>query len=303
MEKAPTIDELERRFALPRIAHVVAGNGGLPKVRITTPQAEAEMYLHGAQVTSWRPAGREEAIFLSEHSHWQEGDAIRGGIPICFPWFRAKADDPKAPTHGFVRTTAWRLDSVTQAGRGVTVSMSTESNASTKRWWSADFNLVHRVTVGDELKLELVVTNTGATSLRFEEALHTYYKVGFVGTVRLRGLEGVTYLDNTDSNRQKTQLGDLIMAKQTDYAYVNSPLALEVLDPLLNRRIRITKENSLTTVVWNPWRDGAKFLPDLGDDEWQHMACAEASNVLGFAVNLVPGGQHTMTATMRVDDL
>jgi glucose-6-phosphate 1-epimerase len=303
MGQAPTVDELDRRFALPGIAHVVAGNGGLPKVCITTPLAEAEMYLHGAQVTSWRPAGREEVIFLSKHSHWQEGDAIRGGIPVCFPWFRAKADDPKAPAHGFVRTKAWQLDSVTQAGRGVTVSMSTESNADTKRWWAADFYLVHRVTVGDELKLELAVTNTGATSLRFEEALHTYHKVGFVGTVRLRGLDRVTYLDNTDSNRQKTQLGDLIMAKQTDNAYVNTQLALELLDPLLNRRIRIAKQNSLTTVVWNPWSDGTKSLPDLGDDEWQHMACAEVSNVLGFAVHLAPGGQHTMTATTRVDDL
>jgi len=303
MGTIPTIEELDRRFAIAGIAHAVAGNGGLPKVRITTPEAEAEMYLHGAQVTSWKPTGEEEVIFLSKHSHWQDGNAIRGGIPICFPWFRAKADDANAPAHGFVRTKAWQLDSVTQTARVVTVSMSTKSDEGTKRWLPADFSLVHRVTFGDELKLELAVTNTGTTSLRFEEALHTYHRVGHIEAVRLRGLDGVSYLDNAESNRQKTQRGDVLMTKKTDNAYLNTQLALEVLDPELHRRIRIAKENSFTTVVWNPWGEGAKSLPDLGDDEWRQMACAEPSNVLGFAVDLAPGRQHTMSATIRVEDL
>ena len=303
MGTATTIEELDRRFGIPGSAHAAAGNGGLPKVRITTPQAEGEMYLHGAHVTSWKPSGREEVLFVSKRSHWQDGDAIRGGIPICFPWFRAKADDPKAPAHGFVRTKPWQLDSVTQAGRVVTVSMSTESDEGTKRWWPGGFSLVHHVTFGDELKLELAVTNTGTTSLRFEEALHTYHRVGHIKTVRLRGLDGATYLDNTDSNRQKTQLGDLVITKQTDNAYLNTQVALEVLDPELHRRIRIAKENSFTTVVWNPRSQGAKSLPDLGDDEWQQMLCAEASNVLGFAVDLAPGGRHRMSAAIRVEDL
>src|SRR5580698_3974847 len=97
------ISDLNDRFAITGIAKIVAGNGGLPKVQITSPAASVEIYLHGAQLTSWRPAGSEEVIFLSEHSRWEDGRAIRGGIPVCFPWFRAKADDPKAPAHGFVR--------------------------------------------------------------------------------------------------------------------------------------------------------------------------------------------------------
>ena len=153
------------------------------------------------------------------------------------------------------------------------------------------------------MKLELAVTNTGTTSFRLEEALHTYHRVGHVDNIRLRGLDGVTYLDNTDSNREKMQYGDVVLASQTDSAYLNTRHALELVDRELRRRIRIVKENSLTTVVWNPWREGAQALSDLGDDEWQQMVCAEASNILGFAVNLAPGERHTMKASIGVADL
>jgi len=303
MGTIPTIEELDSRFAIAGIAHVVAGNGGLHKVCITSPAASAEMYLHGAHITSWKPRSAEEVIFLSKHSRWEEGRAIRGGIPICFPWFRAKADDPNAPPHGFVRTKAWQLESINSDGDAVTVGMSTGSDESTRKWWPADFRLVYRVTFGIELKLELTVTNSGTTSLRFEEALHTYHRVGHIKNIHIRGLDGVTYLDNTDSNREKVQHGDVVIVSQTDRAYVNSQQTLELVDPGLHRRIYITKENSLTTVVWNPWRDGAQTMPDLGDDEWQQMVCAEASNVLGLAVNLAPGQQHTMKVNIRVADL
>src|SRR5262252_4353227 len=118
MEAEGTIAELDRRFGLPGVARVLAGNGGLPKVRINSPQVVGEMYLHGAHVTSWKPAGTDEVLFVSSKSRWQEGHVIRGGIPICFPWFRAKPDDPKAPAHGFVRTKSWQIDSIVEEGTG-----------------------------------------------------------------------------------------------------------------------------------------------------------------------------------------
>jgi glucose-6-phosphate 1-epimerase len=190
-----TIEELNRRFALPGTVEIVEGNGRLAKLKITAPEATGEMYLHGAQVTSWRPAGAEEVLFLSSHSRWEDGSAIRGGIPICFPWFRAKPDNPKAPAHGFVRTKAWKLDSVTKDSDTVTVSMSTGNDEDTKKWWPADFCLVHRVTFGRDLKLNLAVTNTGTTPLYFEEALHSYHKVGQIHNIRVQGLD--TYLTST----------------------------------------------------------------------------------------------------------
>jgi glucose-6-phosphate 1-epimerase len=282
---------------------ITPGKNGLPRLRISTPAAMAEIYLHGAQVTSWQPAGAEEVIFLSEESQWKEGKAIRGGIPICFPWFRGKADDPKAPSHGFVRTKAWELDSVESSGDNTVVSLSTASDEATRAWWPHDFRLMHRVTIGAELSQELVVSNSGTTPFRFEEALHTYYRVSAADSIRIRGLDGVAYLDNTDDNREKQQEGDILFTAPTDRAYINTTHAVEIVDPGLHRRIRLTKQNSRTTVVWNPWSTGAYSLADLGDEEWRTMACAEASNIRDFAVDLAPGQEHSMKTVIQVTAL
>ncbi len=294
-----SIDNWNEHFAIPEIAKIVSGNGGLLKVQITSPAASAEIYLHGAQLTSWQPAGTEEVIFLSQQSRWEEGRAIRGGIPICFPWFRAKSDDPKAPAHGVVRTKAWQLETVAQEQDSVIVTLSTKSDAESRKWWPFEFRLVHRITVGAELKLALIVTNTGDAPFHFEEALHTYNRVGDAANLRITGLDGVAFLDNRDGNKLKLQTGDVLLAQATDNAYLNTLSPVEIVDPVLNRRIRLEKQNSLTTVVWNPWQEDAAKLADLGDNEWQQLACVEASNILSGAVTLAPGEEHTMTATIR----
>ena len=293
--------ELNRRFAIPGVARISQGNGGIPRVQITSSRCEAEMYLHGAHVTSWKPAGSDEVLFLSAKSQWTDGQAIRGGIPICFPWFRAKANDPQAPAHGFVRTKAWQLESILEEDDAVVVSMVTESDEHTRRWWPGDFRLVHRATFGSQLELELVCANTGTTPLRFEEALHTYNHVADVQHVRVLGLDTVRFLDNTDSNKEKVQRGDLAISSQTDSAYLNTSVTVELSDPKMRRRIRLAKANSLTTVVWNPWREKASEMRDLGEDQWTNFLCIEASNILDTAVDLAPGQEHRMTAVLGVD--
>lgn len=299
---ASAITESDRRFEIPGTAQVVEGNGGLPKIRITTREVEAEMYLHGAHVTSWKPAGRQEVLFLSSQSRWEEGRAIRGGVPICFPWFGDKAGDPKAPPHGFVRTKAWRVESIEQAGTAISVSMFTESDESTRKWWSADFRLVHRATFGRELTLELVVTNKGRASLRFEEALHAYLQVGDIEKTRVEGLDAINYLDKVDSNRKKSQQGGISIVSETDRVYLNTSGPVELEDSALHRRIRIAKENSRTTVAWNPWVQKAHSLSDFGEDEWRQMICIETSNVADFAVDLAPGQEHKMKVLVKVID-
>ena len=291
-----------RQFEIPDIAQVVEGKGGLPKVRITTPNVIGEIYLHGAHVTSWKPSGAEEMLFLSSQSRWEDGRAIRGGIPICFPWFGGKVDDSKAPAHGFARTKSWHLESISRAGNAVTVSMSTESDETSKRWWPADFRVVYRATFGRELGLELVVLNTGRTSLRFEEALHTYHRVGNIHEARLRGLDGVHYLDKTDFNRRKLQQGDIAIASETDRVYLDTRDAIGLNDPVLRRATRVMKDNSRTTVIWNPWVEKARELSDLNDNEWPQMLCIETSNVSDFAVDLAPGQEHAMKARVSVRD-
>ena len=285
------------------IAKVGEGNGGMERVEINGPLGHGEVYLHGAQVTSWIPVGKDEVLFLSTKSRWQEGQAIRGGIPICFPWFRAKADDPSAPAHGFARTRIWQLQSIVETDRGIVVSLETGSDAHTSRWWPTEFHLVYRVTFGSDLRLELLCTNTGKTPLRFEEALHTYNRVSDVAHTRVQGLNNVPFLDNTDANKEQAQHGDIAITSQTDSAYIATASDVDLLDPKMRRRIRLHKQNSLTTVVWNPWREGAATLHDLGDGEWTQFLCIEASNVMGSAVNLEPGQEHKLTAVLTVETL
>jgi glucose-6-phosphate 1-epimerase len=301
MDDFSRVDELNRRFGISGVAQVISGNGGLPKLRVTAKSASAEIYLHGAQITSWQPESAEEVFFLSEFSRWEDGRAIRGGVPVCFPWFGAKADDSKAPAHGFVRTREWRLDSVlSEAAGSVTVILSTDSDDSTRSWWPHEFRLVHRITIGSTLSLELTATNTGSAPFSFEEALHSYFRVGDAESVRVRGLNEFSYFDKVDQNREKTQSGDLILTGPTDNAYQNIQTVAELIDPILCRIVRTEKENSKGTVIWNPWQQGASALSDLGDNEWRHMACVEASNFGSSAVSLAPGEGHTMRATLSV---
>ncbi len=301
MAERATIDDLNRRFKIAGAVQVVAGNGGLPKVCIKSGNSTAQIYLHGAQVTSWRPAGSDEVIFLSKKSYWEDGRAVRGGIPVCFPWFRAKADNPKAPAHGFVRTREWSLDSIKAEKDGtVAASFSTKSDEVTRNWWPYEFSTMLHVSVGKVLGMALTVTNTGTVSFRFEEALHTYFKAADVGKVRVRGLNHIAYLDNTDQNLQKVQQGDLVLTTKTDNAYVQSPGAVEFSDPIAGRTVRTEKEDSATTIVWNPWAQGAQELADMSDDEWNEMLCVEAGNILTSSVELASGETHTMKAILSI---
>jgi glucose-6-phosphate 1-epimerase len=234
-------------------------------------------------------------LFVSEKSHWEAGRAIRGGIPICFPWFRAKADDKSAPSHGFVRTKEWRIESISaEAEDSVRVCLSTESDESTRRWWPFDFRLDYRITVGAKLRLELVMKNSGQSALRFEEALHSYFKVGDVEQVRVRGLDGAIFLDNREGNREKIQRGDVVLLRQTDNAYANANGMAEIIDPLLGRTLKTEKLGSNSTIVWNPWSDGASSMADLSEHEWRQMLCVEGGNILTSAVSLDPGQSHSM---------
>jgi len=298
-----TVAELDREFGIAGVAQILEGNGGLTAVRINTPLARGEMYLHGAHVTSWRPGEAQDVLFLSPHSLWQDGRAIRGGVPVCFPWFGDKAGDPHAPAHGFVRTKEWQLESIAQSDLGITVSMFTDSGDDTRKWWSADFRLVYRATFGTELTLELIMTNAGAAPLRFEEALHAYFNVGEVREAQVSGLDGVHYLDKTDGFREKTQAGEVVITSETDRVYLDTEHPLELTDAILQRKTTVGKENSRTTVVWNPWIENARALADLGEDQWTRMLCIETSNVGDYAIDLAAGQQHSMKATVRVSAL
>jgi len=301
MSEETRIAALNERYGISGAARIEVGNGGLPKILVATRMGSAEIYLYGAQVTSWKPAGFDEVLFVSEKSHWERGKAIRGGIPVCFPWFRGKPDDPQAPTHGFVRTKEWRLEEIGRDdGETVSVVLSTDSDGESRRWWPYEFRLEYEIRIGQSLELKLKMLNTGSSELQFQGALHTYFRVGDVMGARVQGLDGVRYLDNRDDNHAQVQQGELVLSKQTDNAYLDATGEVAILDSALGRKLVTEKSGSVSTIVWNPWSDGAAKLADFGDDEWRGMLCVEGGNVLGQALTLGTGATHPMSISLSV---
>jgi len=276
--------------------------GGLVQVEVRTPLATARLYLDGGHVALFQPAGAAPVLFLSRQSQFAPGHAIRGGVPVCFPWFGPKAGDPAAKMHGFARTMDWELESAVQESDGaVTLVLALRSSAATRAHWPHDFVLRHRVHIGGALRMALEVENTGSTPATFEAALHTYLAVAEVREVQVTGLEGARYIDKTDGMKVKTlPHTPLRIEAETDRVFPGHHGTCVVDDRAGGRKIVIEKSGSATTVVWNPWSAKAAAMADFGDDEWPHMLCVETANTGENAVTLAPGGTHTMTATVRL---
>jgi glucose-6-phosphate 1-epimerase len=292
-----TIEELNRRFGGGGVSFG-EGRNGLAVARLKGGGGEVEIYLHGAHVAAFNKAGEPGVLFLSDKSLFQADKAIRGGIPVIFPWFGPRQPDPvgKSPMHGFARVSEWEVESARGGGEGVSVTLSLVPNELSRSLWANDFKLTYTVTLErDVLKLELTVTNTGAEGFAFEEALHTYFSMGDVRRVSVEGLAHTTYLDKTDNFAEKSQdAAAITITGETDRVYVGTPGTVTIEDPGNGRRVVIEKEHSEATVVWNPWVEKARAMADFGDEEWVKMLCVETANVGPHAVTLAGGASHTM---------
>ena len=290
------------RTALPPTVSLEPGRGGLPCLSIVNPLANAEVYLHGAHVTAWRPEGHDPVLWMSQASSWDAAKPIRGGVPICFPWFGPHATDKAAPSHGYARLQDWALVEARDDQRGATelVFEMTPAAPPSAAWPHAVAARYH-VTVGSSLALALEVHNPGPEAFAFEEALHTYFVVQDVRAIEISGLAGTDYVDKVGGTSNRTQGPEPIrFTAETDRVYVNTQAACTIHDPGARRRIVVRKSRSNATVVWNPWVDKAGAMPDFGDDEWPAMVCVETGNVNVHAVTLAPGARHTMSATIDV---
>jgi glucose-6-phosphate 1-epimerase len=297
------ITDLNARFGVPGIVTIDAGEGGLPRVRVTSPAAEAEVYLHGAHVTHFQPRGHKPVLFMSAASLFDPAKAIRGGVPLVFPWFGPNAANPRAPQHGFARTTTWTIRDVRHdRGSGaVTLTFALGPSDSSRTHWPHEFEAAYTVTVGPALDMAFEVANRSPGEIAYEEALHTYLAVGDVRQATVDGLAGREYLDKMDKARRKTQpAGAFTLVGETDRVYLNTPDTVTVDDRANGRRLVVSKGGSAATVVWNPWVDKSKAMADFGDDEWPGMLCVETANAAENAVKLAPGQRHVMRATVAV---
>lgn len=253
----------------------------------------------GAQVLSWQPRGEAEVLYTGSIGEARPGAPVRGGVPICFPWF-GPGRDPGAPhSHGFARSSSWTLIANEIADEAQQVTYRLSHPSASDDYWPHEYWALLTASFGKELTVSLAVTNLDDRTISYEAALHTYLAVDDIAAVRLDGLDGVSYVDKTDGGAVKTQVSDLTFAGEVDRVYATAG-PVTVLDGVSGRATVVSTSGASHIVVWNPGRVRAADLVDLVPDGWKRFVCVEAGRVLDGAVVLEPGQTHTLSTTIRV---
>ena len=265
----------------------MGGRGELPMIEVTTAWSTAEIYLHGAHVTNFKKNGEPPLLFLSQCSRFEAGAPIRGGVPVIFPWFGAREG---MPMHGFARLHAWKVKEVIPAADGsVSVRLVLPDSAESATY--PPFAAEYIVTVNEELTLDFVIENkSDREKFEFESCLHTYFEVGDIAATSIHGLNGVTYLDKVQNFAKKKEKEPAIhITSEVDRVYQSTTGPVEIRDEKFGRIIRVEKQSSASTVVWNPWIAKAQEMPDFCNDEYRNMVCVESGNVMDKKITLAPG--------------
>lgn len=297
------IESLNRDFGIDKHLTIDAGNGGFPVLTVDNGKAQASISLYAGQVLSYRPSrSADDLFFLSDRAYYAPGKAIKGGVPICWPWFGPDPQGQGRPAHGFVRNRPWQLVATAALGDGATrISMGLSDDADSRQLWPHAFELTLEVTVGDRLTLTLTTANRGAEAFTLSQALHSYFQVGDIHRVTVEGLDGHRYLDKMDHGVEKRQQGPLAIDGEVDRIYTGVGGDLAIDDPGLGRRIGIHSAGSASAVVWNPWSATAAAMADLGDDDYRRMLCVETCNAGPDLVEVAAGGEHRLVAEYWLD--
>jgi glucose-6-phosphate 1-epimerase len=300
MARTTNIEALADRFDIPGTVTIEQrGSAGI--VAIKTAAADATISLQGAQLLSWTPAGEADVLWTSPLAGIGNGLAIRGGIPICWPWFGPHPTDPAAPAHGFARNALWDLMSTETQGDTARIVFRLADTDLQRTFGPTAVDLSMTLSIGRDLDIALVTGNLGATPLSITEALHTYFQVGDVKLIEIAGLEGESYLDNADGGVRKTQKNNVVIDQEVVRAFDATAAPVTLTDPVLGRRITIGKSGSGATIVWNPWtRAGAGSFTDIPSGDFAKFVCIESGNTGRAALTLPPGARHTLTARYSV---
>jgi D-hexose-6-phosphate mutarotase len=297
---------LNHEFGIPGALVFEERPEGLLQARMTSAAGVAEISLQGGHVFSWNVKGLlEPVLWLSRDAKFAPGKSIRGGIPVCWPWFGPHSSEAGFPAHGFARTADWEVveGGIDESGN-TWLTLSLPQSAIPTSMWPYATVLRLTVRVGSTLQLTLTTRNEGNEPCVLGEALHTYFNISDIGKVSVGGLHGVEYWDTVGQLEKKRQSGPITFKQETDRVYVNSPQISVIEDLGYARRIYVKKTGSLSTVVWNPWTAKAERMGDLGKpDGWRQMLCVESANAWDNKLTLAPGESHTLSVEYGVEPL
>ena len=278
-------------------SRIIVHPAGFEVVEIDNKFSRAKIAALGAHLFEYVPHGIDPVIWVSRESNFTPGKAIRGGIPVCTPYFGRI--DAEHPSHGVARTAIWQISDVRDHEDGASsVRLASEFAGAD---WHPAFAASMRFEIGSELKAQLEIRNLEPVEREFSGALHTYFAVSEITQVAVSGFDGCPYADKApgaDPTAQPVQHGDVTFQGEVDRIYYPCAQAAVIHDPGFRRDIVVEKSNSNSTVVWNPWVDKSRKLPDFGNDEYHTMLCIESTHA-GADVRRVPAGG-TLTLGQKI---
>lgn len=294
-----SVISLNQQFAIPGVLEFTAAAEGVPVINIQTAEASARIAVQGAQVLEWQPAGQQPVIWVSRAAVYQQGKGVRGGVPVCWPWFGA--GEPGKPAHGFVRTRMWQVRETGMLAQGIYVKLGMDDSAETRAIWDHEFDLELIVVVAKMLTMELVTHNTGKSPFTITDALHTYFCTSDITQTEVSGLDKTPYLDKVVNTGPITQQGAVTFQGETDRIYLDTQAECVIHDLSGGRKIHVAKSGSDSTVVWNPWIEKEKSFADMVPGEYQQMLCVETCNAATDSIIIAPGNSHHLMAKISVE--
>jgi glucose-6-phosphate 1-epimerase len=292
------IEELKEKYSLSGKIEFIAGKAGFINAVVRNGLSECIVSLYGGHILSYRPEGESDLLWVSKSSYFEQGKPIRGGIPVCWPWFGGHPSIAEMPAHGFARISQWNVKSVSEGKDFTELILSlTDKDVADKRFNTQPFELELSLKCGKTLEVELSTFNTGKSDFNLSEALHSYFSVSDIRSVSISGLDGAGYIETAGGIREnRIQSGDILFSSEVDRLYSASVCDCVISDTGFGRKIRISKAGSRTTVVWNPWIAKSAKMPDYGDNEYPEMVCVETANAASDSVTLKAGETHRMKA-------
>lgn len=294
------LSSLNEQFTIDtRISFSDWGDGFIV-ANIKNEHCTASIALQGAHLLSWTPKNEQPVIWMSPDAQFAKGKSIRGGIPVCWPWFGAHSSEPSFPAHGFARTSIWQVNTTTSledSSSFISLRLSTDGN---NPLWPLETVCQLDITFGKTLDMKLTTHNNSNQIITVEQALHTYFAVGDIRKTTVSGLDNRPYLDKPDGFKRKQQNGPISFVAETDQVYLETKDDCLIEDRSLNRTIQIKKSGSASTIVWNPWHNRATEMGDLGKDGYLTMLCVESANAAEDVVTINAGGTHTLSVSYSI---
>lgn len=296
------IEELDEKFGIEGEIGFAEMEGDLPFAMISNRYADVDICIYGAQLTSLRPKGAIDVLWMSPFSIFEEGKAIRGGIPVCFPWFGPHISDSSMPQHGFARILMWEVTETRTLSKGESyISFKLCSSETTRKYWPHDFCAEMIFVIGPKISVTLKITNTSSVDLDYTAALHTYFNLSAIENIQVEGLENTPYENQLDGKRYVQKEKMLTISEAITRHYFDTTADCIIHDPYFGRSIRIGKEGSKCATIWNPGAETCAEMSDMPNNGYETFVCLETVNKINDHIQLAVGESHETTAIISVE--